>query len=318
MIIIKVLVFGGTGFIGEKLIDFLIKKQYEVVIVLRNIDKVKTNVRDKVQVCEWTDFQLLPCDQLNDVDVVINLIGESIGSGRWTKEKKEKILNSRIKATRAIVQAIENKIIDPKALINASAVGYYGPQLDELITEENPPGQDFLASVCIAWEQEARKVETYGVRLIILRFGIVLGRSGGTLKQMSLPYKFFVGGPIGSGRQWISWIHIDDLINIIDFSINNFEISGPVNVTTPNPVTMNEFSKTLGKALKKPSIFRVPAFAIRLVLGEMADLLVNGQRVIPKKLMDQNYEFVYPTLDKALREIYLRNDSNTEQRRSIK
>ncbi len=316
MIIIKVLVFGGTGFIGERLINLLTKMQYEVVIMTRNVEKAKAKFGDNIQFCKWSNLFIKSCDELNNIDVIINLTGESIGSGRWTKTKKEEILNSRINATRAIVDAIENKVFKPKTLINASAVGYYGPQDDKKITEEHPSGQDFLADVCTAWEQEARKVEAFGLRVVIIRIGIVLGDSGGTLKQMALPYKFYLGGPIGSGKQWISWIHIDDLINIINTSINNEQIEGSVNATAPNPVTMNEFSKTLGKTLNKPSIFKVPTFIIRLILGEMSDIIINGQRVIPKKLIEAEYEYKYPILSKALKEIYSSSNPNNKKRKS--
>ncbi|MGD9677358.1 MAG: TIGR01777 family oxidoreductase [Vulcanibacillus sp.] len=304
MITIKILIFGGTGFIGERLIELLTIKQNEVVVMTRNIERAKAKFGDKVQACTW-EKTLAPCDELNNVDVVINLTGESIGSGRWTKAKKEEILNSRVRTTRAIVDAIERGVFQPKTLINASAVGYYGFQTVGQITEDHPAGDDFLANVCVIWEQEARKAEAFGLRVAILRTGVVLGSGGGALRQMALPYKFFLGGPIGSGKQWMSWIHIDDLINIIDNLINNEHIEGPVNATAPNPVTMNEFSKTLGEILGKPYIFNVPAFSMKLLLGEMADMLVNGQQVIPKKLIDTGYDFKYPILSKALKEIFL-------------
>jgi hypothetical protein len=207
---------------------------------------------------------------------------------------------SRIESTRSLIEAIAKAKQKPGFLLNASAVGYYGPRGDELITEESPPGTDFLSRVCVEWEEEAKKAEPLGVRVIRLRTGIVLGPNGGALAKMVPPFKLFVGGPLGSGMQWMSWIHRDDEVGLILHLIENSRASGAVNATAPNPVRMKEFCQTLGKVLHRPCWAPVPAFALRLMLGEMADMLLTGQRVLPTAAQKLGYQFRYPHLNEAL------------------
>jgi len=303
---IKVLIFGGTGFIGKRLIEELLQAGYDVVLMTRDREKAKNIFDDRVAISEWDKSLLIvPSPELENIDYIINLAGEMIGSYRWTESRKERILKSRVETTKAIVDAITYQVFSPQLLINASAIGFYGAQNDEELTENCPSGNDFLATVCQEWENEVFKAEELAMRTVTMRIGLVLG-NGGVLKQIVLPYRFFLGGPLGSGKQWLSWIHIDDLIGIIKYTLENDQISGPVNATAPNPVTMNKFSNTLGNVLNKPSKFRVPSGTLRLLLGEMADLLVNGQKVIPEKITEAGYKYKYPLLEKALKDL-LRN-----------
>jgi uncharacterized protein (TIGR01777 family) len=237
---------------------------------------------------------------LDGADGVINLTGESIAAGRWTQRRKDTIRLSRIKTTQALVAAIAKAKEKPKFLLNASAVGYYGPHGDEVLTEESGPGNDFLSRVCVEWEEEAKRAESYGLRVIRLRTGIVLGRGGGALAKMVPPFKLFAGGPLGTGRQWMSWIQIADEVGLILFLMDNPDAHGAVNATAPNPTTMKEFCKTLGQVLGRPSWAPVPAFVLRLLLGEMADMLLTGQRVLPAAAQRLGYSFHYPTLYEAL------------------
>ncbi|MEW6602417.1 MAG: TIGR01777 family oxidoreductase, partial [Nitrospirota bacterium] len=211
---------------------------------------------------------------------------------------------SRVKTTRALVESVKNANARPKVLISASAIGYYGARGDEYVTEETPPADDFLADVCKQWEAEAYKALYLGTRVVTVRIGGVLAADGGALPQMAFPFKWFVGGPIGSGRQWFSWIHRDDIIGIIKFALENVSLSGPVNLTAPSPVTNREFSKALGKVLDRPSFIAVPGFVVRLALGELGAVLLTGQRVLPEKALKAGYKFKFTNVDEALRAIY--------------
>lgn len=297
-----VVLFGGTGFIGRQLTDDLLACGYRVTIVARNMAKARSGNTD-AQYVEW-DYQT-PLEELctiHHADAIVNLAGQSIGSHRWTKAVKRKILESRVATTRLIVQGINQSILEPKVLINASAVGYYGPRRDELITEKEPPGNDFLASVCRAWEEEAYKVGKEQTRVVTLRIGLVLG-SEGALKRMVLPFKLFIGGPLGNGNQWMPWVHIRDLTAMFRFVLEQEAITGPVNGTSPNPVTMKEFARTLGDVLHRPSQLRVPEWGLRLALGQMSELLLHGQRAVPEKLLQAGFAFRYPDLQSALESI---------------
>ena len=232
----------------------------------------------------WDPFSgKAPVAAVDGADGIINLAGEAIAGKRWTAAQKEKIRASRIATTRALVDAVAGAKVKPKVLINGSAVGYYGPRGDETVTEETRPGSDFLARLCVEWETEANKIAHHGVRVALLRTGIVLGRGGGALAKMVAPFKFFAGGPLGSGKQWMPWIHMEDEVGLILFVLENASASGPFNATAPNPVMMREFCSTLGKVLGRPSWAPVPAFALKILLGEMADMLLTGQRVVPER-----------------------------------
>jgi uncharacterized protein (TIGR01777 family) len=232
-------------------------------------------------------------------DAVVNLAGEPV-SQRWTKEVREKIRSSRVEGTRRLVDAM--RIKPPRVLVNASAVGYYGSRGDERLTESSRPGDGFLEDVCAAWEREALKAEEFGVRVVCLRNGLVLGHGGG-LSKMMLPFKLGVGGKIGDGKQWMAWIHIDDTIGLIEFAISSDKLRGPANGTAPNPVTNEEFTRDLAHALHRPAIFPVPKFALHLLYGDMAQIVYASQRAIPEAALEAGYKFRFPTLEPALLEI---------------
>ena len=293
----NILITGGTGFIGAALSRELVSSAHNVIITTRR----QTDSKEKLT---WKPPALIPPDTISNIDAVINLAGESIASGRWTKTRKERIMSSRINTTRALVQSMQNVNPGPKVLISASAIGYYGPRGDEHVTEDTPPGTDFLAEVCKVWEAEALKAEELGVRVVLIRIGGVLESDGGALPKMIIPFKFFLGGPIGSGKQWFSWIHRDDIVGIIKYALENKSISGPVNLTAPQPVTNKEFSSALGRALSRPSWLPVPGFMVKIALGELGDILLTGQRVLPEKILKAGYEFEHPDVDGALRAIF--------------
>ena len=296
----KVLIFGGTGFVGRNLTDELLTNGYQVFVVTRNRKKPVNDLVSKVKIIEWdNNSPLSSIGELQDIDVVINLAGESIGNRRWSNSVKKEILSSRIRFTRTIVSAINNRTIHPKVLINASAVGYYGSRRDEEITEIEEAGQDFLAQVCLDWENEAYKAQSDLTRVVTIRIGVVLGREG-ALNRMIIPFKFYIGGPLGKGNQWLSWIHIKDLTSMIRFVIENQELTGPINATAPNPVTMKEFSHVLGETMNRPSWLPVPTWILKIALGQMAEMLLHGQRVVPNKIINAGFEFRFSKLKSAL------------------
>jgi uncharacterized protein (TIGR01777 family) len=257
-----------------------------------------------IRFCRW-DARTLGAwtEELEASGAVINLAGAAIADKRWGEKQKEILRDSRIHATRAIVQAIERAKNKPKVLINASALGYYGDVPEGDVTETSPKGRGFLAELCDQWEKEARVAEKSGVRTVLLRTGIVLGKGGGALSKMIPPFQFFTGGPLGSGRQWVSWIHREDVVGTILFALENDAISGPVNVTAPNPRTMRDFCRDVGKVLNRPSWLPVPAFVLKLMLGEMSEVLLGGQRAIPQKLLAHHYSFRFSDLSAALMDI---------------
>ncbi|MBS3977577.1 MAG: TIGR01777 family oxidoreductase [Syntrophomonadaceae bacterium] len=299
----KVLVFGGTGFIGKNLTRELTTNGYRVGVVTRHTDNASNNISNNLRVIKWQySSPFMVFTEFRDVDVVVNLAGESIAKSRWTNSVKQEILASRIKATKALVAAINDGYIQPKVLINASAVGYYGPCGDEEKTEETGAGQDFLAQVCQEWENEAYKVQNPITRVITARIGLVLGAEG-ALNKMVLPFKIYLGGSLGSGSQWLSWIHINDLTRLIMFMMEYRELSGPINATAPEPVRMKTFCSVLGKVLNRPSWLPVPELMLKIALGEMAEMLLHGQRVVPKKAINAGFEFRYPNLRLALEDV---------------
>ncbi len=297
----KVLITGGTGFIGKHLSKTLTERGHELVIVTRRKDV--THPQGRISYMQWDTGAsgILP-DNTPAVDAVINLAGESIGNNRWSPQVKEKILSSRVDTTKAIVSSIEKNIIKPKVLINASAIGIYGTNEERLFHENDTGENDFLAGVCKAWEAEAIKAEKLNIRTVMVRTGVVLGKEG-ALQKMVTPFKFFVGGPLGSGRQWMSWIHIDDLVNIYIHALEHDDISGPVNAVAPNPVRMSEFAKALGTVMHRPAIMPAPDFALKMILGEMSDLVLKGQQVSADKIINSGFRFEYPELSGALKRI---------------
>ncbi|MBS4024214.1 MAG: TIGR01777 family oxidoreductase [Clostridia bacterium] len=296
----NVLIFGGTGFIGRNLTGELLANGYQVFVVTRNSQKTVYDLGNKLQLIEWDNISPLSSVYgLQQIDAVINLSGESIGKCRWTNLIKEEILASRVRTTNAIVTAINDGFIKPKIFINASAVGYYGLCKDDEITEADEVGQDFLAQVCLDWENEANKVQNNLTRVVTIRIGVVLGKEG-ALTKMAMPFKFYLGGPIGTGNQWLSWIHIKDLASMIRFIIEHKEIVGAINAVAPEPVRNKEFCKVLGKVLNKPSWLPVPEFLLKIALGQMAEMLLHGQRVAPKKIVSSGFEFSFPKLKAAI------------------
>lgn len=296
-----ILITGGTGWIGQALVPALLSDGHTVRILSRGSSLPK-EFDPSVELAQWAGPpEPIPDTALAGVDAVINLAGESLAGGRWTEKRKQRMYSSRVDTTKQLVDAIGRREQKPRVLISASAVGYYGDRGDEAITEAAQPGDDFLAALCSHWEDAAKKVIPHGVRLAIMRLGVVLGHGGGALPQMMLPFKLFVGGPVGSGRQVMSWVHRDDVVGATRFVLEHEELSGPINLTAPNPVTNREFSKTLGRVLHRPSFWPVPAFAVRLLFGEMGDTVLKGQRVIPKRLQEFGYEFQSPEVEGALR-----------------
>lgn len=292
----NILITGGRGFIGSALRKELEQAGHHVMVTTR---------RDSSSAEEltWNPPSLISPKKVSDLDVVINLAGDSIYSDRWTAVKKERIRSSRINTTHYLLESLKNAEKKPAILISASAVGYYGPHGDEEITENYSPGKDFLAEVCRDWEDEARRAEELGVRTVITRFGVVLGPEGGALQKMLPAFKAFVGGYLGSGKQWMSWIHNDDITGFIRFAIENEKISGVYNLTSPHPLTNKEFGDVLGKVLGRPSVFPVPGFVLKAALGEFSEVLLTGQRVIPERALTAGYTFKYPELEDALKSI---------------
>lgn len=299
----RIAIAGGTGFVGSALVKKLLDKKHELFILTRNTaDKHSSK---NLQYVQWLNDDDSPEDALESIDVFINLAGESINSGRWTDERKQRILNSRITATREVLRIISRLEEKPYTLINASAVGYYGTSRNETFTEANrKSGTDFLAETVRRWEDEASKAEEFEVRTVFCRFGIILEKNDGALPRMSLPYKLFAGGPVGTGEQWVSWIHLDDVVNGILYCLEHEKLQGPVNFTSPNPLTMKEFGKILGEVLNRPHWLPAPGFALKIALGEMSTLVLEGQKVLPEKLQALGYDFLYPDLRSALRNIY--------------
>jgi uncharacterized protein len=299
----KIAIAGGTGFVGKALTSDLLQNGHEVFILSRNPVKLTKNAN--LHFIQWLSSECSPENFLQDVEVFINLAGESINSGRWTLERKRTILQSRLKSTEAINHLITKLHPIPKVLINASAVGIYGTSLSKTFTELNTTiGSDFLAQTVDDWEQKASEVSSLGIRTIFCRFGIILDKSEGALPRITMPYKFFAGGTVGSGEQWVSWIHLADVIKAIQFAMTIEEIHGPVNFTAPHPVKMKEFGKTVGSVLHRPHWLPAPSLALRLALGEMSTLVLEGQKVLPEKLEGHGYQFSYPSLKPALENIF--------------
>ncbi len=292
----KALISGGTGFVGSHLVEL----QEEPVILSRNPDKIRQRF-SHAEGQAWQPGELIPASAFQGVDTVFHLAGESI-FGRWTQEKKDRILSSRVEGTRTIVDSLARLETPPATLVSSSAVGYYGSRGDEILTESSGSGADFLSQVCQAWEKEAVKAEKLGVRVVCIRTGIVLGRDGGALNQMLPVFKAGLGGKLGSGRQYMSWIHVDDLASAMMFAAGHKELKGPVNAVAPQPVTNKDFSKTLAKTLNRPAIFAVPAPVLRLALGEFGAVLLSSQRALPQKLEEAGFDFRYPVIQEALRE----------------
>ncbi len=292
----RLLVAGGTGFIGKPLCRFLVQRGHEVLVVTR--DTRGHIAKPGLRYLPWDTSEWQRA--IADVHGIINLCGEPIAARPWSEEQKRRLQESRVQTTRRLIDAVKSlSSRKPSLLINASAIGYYGSRGDERLTEQAVSGPGFLAEICRSWEAEAKRAEALGMRVIRLRVGLVVAPGGGALAKMLPPFRAFVGGPVGNGRQWISWIHRDDVVGLIDWLLGRQEISGAVNATAPEPVTMKQFCRELGRALHRPSWMPVPAPILRLALGEMAELLLTGQRVIPQVALDGAYPFKFMELASA-------------------
>jgi uncharacterized protein (TIGR01777 family) len=313
----RIIVSGGTGFLGRPLCEIYAEEGHEVLVLTRGLatgtkrHEPGTGVPGVSQVGWVPDGTAPPNGSagswaafVDGADAVINLAGESIAARRWTDAQKTRIRETRLLATRSLAAAIASAKTPPQVLVSGSAVGYYGVAGAEPKTEQSPPGDDFLARVCVEWEAEARKAARTGMRVAVIRTGVVIDRGGGALPRMLPPFRMFLGGPIGSGRQFMSWIHRNDWVELVRWIVRTGAVSGAVNLTAPYPVTNRGFSKALGRALRRPSLFPVPGFILRAALGEMADaLLLGGQKVLPTHALELGFHFRYPEIDRALESI---------------
>jgi uncharacterized protein len=307
----KIVIAGGSGFLGSPLAEMYAEDSHDVRVLTRSLPSGETRHDPGTGVpgisrVGWTaDGSSGPwASALEDADAVINLAGESLAAKRWSPATKQRLRDSRLLATRSLAAAILGATVPPRVLISGSAIGYYGPSGNQPLTEDDPSGSGFLSTVCAEWEAEARKAQRDGTRVVLLRTGIVLERSGGALPAMMRPFRFFVGGPIGSGRQYVSWIHRLDWIEIVRWIVQTPAVSGPVNATAPHPVTNRHLSRELGRAMRRPSLLPAPGFAVKLVVGEFADSILTGQRVLPARAQKDGYHFRYPEIEQAFRGIF--------------
>jgi uncharacterized protein (TIGR01777 family) len=303
----KIAVTGATGFVGKRLVERLQTEGHHVLVLTRNPDHAKRIFPaasfPNLDIIRYSPLESGDWQQaLSGCDGVVNLAGAPIAESRWTPERKKEILESRTIGTQKIVEAIAKANPKPSVLVNSSAIGYYGTSETQTFEETSSPGNDFLAQVCQDWEAEASKVKESGTRLVILRTGIVLGM-GGALAKLLLPFRIFAGGPLGSGRQWFSWIHRDDLVSLILKALTQSDVEGVFNATAPNPVRMSELCQTLGHLMNRPSWLPVPDFALEMMLGDAAQVVLQGQQVLPKRTQAAGFEYQYPTVKQALAEI---------------
>lgn len=296
---------GGTGLIGTRLTRELLKRGDRVTVLTRNPDRALETLPDGAEALRWIS------DKNDDdwpgtidgADAVIHLAGESIAEERWTDEYKQRMYDSRIDTATKLIEAISVATDRPEVMISVSAVGYYGDTGDREIDENSTAGDDFLAELCIAWEAEAKKAEEYGVRVVIPRMGLVLARNGGALDKLLTPFKMFAGGPVGNGEQWFPWIHIEDVIGIFLHALDNPSVSGPLNAVAPGLVRNREFAVALGDVLDRPAKFSVPAFVIKLAMGELGEMLLGGQHAEPRRTLESDYEFKYERIETALEDL---------------
>ncbi len=300
----KVVIAGGTGFIGRALSHDLATKGNQVMVLSRNPATHRERTNQAVSLCHWNPAGGVDWEKvLEKTDVLVNLVGESVATARWTKKRKQQLTESRVNTTSRLVQAMSTMSNPPRILVNASGIGFYGPQDDAPVNEHSAAGAGFMADLSVAWEREALKARDFGIRVALLRIGLVLGKDGGALQRMIVPFKAFAGGPILPGNQWVSWIHIQDIVELIHWIMTHDSLEGPINATAPSPVTMQEFCNKIGLALHRPSWLPVPQFALRMLLGELSSLMTTGQRVEPAVAMNSGYCFKYPTLQPALADL---------------
>ena len=300
----RVIIAGGTGLIGSLLTRDLVNSGHEAIILSRNPTQPVRSLPAGVQVVGWDGRTANGWGHLVEaVHAIVNLTGVSLSSGRWTKARKKQIVDSRILPGKAILEAVQQAQHKPEDLIQSSGVNYYGTKGDHPVTEADPPGDDFLGRLCVQWEQSTQPVTEMGVRHVVIRTAPVLDRKGGALPLMLLPFRFFIGGPVGTGRQYFPWIHHADEVGAIRFLIDDAAASGPYNLIAPQAVTNREFAKTAGKVMHRPAIFPVPAFVMRLVFGEMSTIILEGLQILPQRLQEAGYSFRFPTLEAALKDV---------------
>ena len=304
----RLFIAGGTGLVGSRLIRRLLERNDQVVLLTRRPDVARQKWGDSCTIVQGDPMQTGAwMDAIGDCEGVVNLVGEGVFNRRWRSWFKELLRTSRVQSTQNIVAALakspKTTTGQPKVLVNASAIGYYGAHGDEELDEGSSAGEDILARLCVEWEAAANAATSHGIRVVIIRVGVVLDKEGGALKQMMLPFKMFVGGPVGSGKQWVSWIHHDDLVGLILLALDKPEATGIMNGTAPNPVTNKGLAKALGRALHRPSFMPTPKFALRLMLGQVAGLVTTGQRVLPRRALQWGYNFKYRDIDAALKDV---------------
>lgn len=300
----KVIITGGTGLIGRALAAELVAVGYEVVVLSRNPHRAR-GLPPGVRLESWDGRTAHGWGPLADgAYAIVNLAGENIAGGRWTAERKRRIRQSRLDAGQAVVEAVRAAERRPAVVVQASGIGYYGPRGDEEVTEDFPPGEDFLGRLAVEWEASTAPVEPLGVRRVVIRTGVVLSREGGALPRLALPFRFFLGGPLGSGRQWVPWIHIADEVRAIRFLLEKEDARGPYNLAAPHPVTNRELARALGEALRRPAWLPVPAPALKVLLGEMSAVLLTGQRALPRRLQDAGFPFRFPHIQIALPNLF--------------
>jgi uncharacterized protein len=301
----RILVSGSTGFLGTSLIEALEREGHAIVRLVRPETLRRNSAGGSVRAVAWDPVGgAFDAASAEGADALVHLAGASIAGGRWNASRKKLLRTSRIAATRHLIGALAQLQRPPRVIVAASAIGYYGSRGDETLTETSAPGNDFLAGLCREWEAETARGAEFGARVVSLRFGIILAAHGGALPRMLTPFKLGVGGRLGTGRQWMSWVTLEEVLNVIQFALAGAELAGPVNVVAPNPVRNSEFTKILAKTLHRPALFPAPAFALRLALGEMADaLLLVSQKVSPSVLENAGYQFLQPELAEALGDV---------------
>jgi uncharacterized protein (TIGR01777 family) len=301
----KVIITGATGFIGRALCRKLLEAGYHVVALSRNADGGRKILGGGVVVKEWDGKSSRGWKELaNGAYAIINLAGENISTGRWTQKKKQRILRSRLDAGKAVVEAVAEAQEKPRVVIQSSGIGYYGSTSDQMVDESSLPGKGFLVDVAQEWEASTKKVESWDIRHVVIRTGVVLGREGGALPRLLTPFRFFVGGPLGSGKQWLPWIHLEDEVGAIRYLMEKEDLSGPFNLCAPEPVVMKHFCRTLGKVMGRPSWLPIPEFMLHLLFGQIAkEVLLSGQRAVPRRIIEDGYQFKYSSLRPALQEI---------------
>ncbi|MBB6444814.1 TIGR01777 family oxidoreductase [Bacillus benzoevorans] len=298
----KIVIAGGTGFVGQKLTEILLDKGHEIVILSRGLKPVD----GKVFYVRWLGEGAAPEQEIERADAFINLAGVSINAGRWSQKHQQQIYESRMTATNELLRIIAALEEKPAVFVNASAIGIYPASEEAIYTEKSrEKADDFLARTVADWEKKALVAADYGIRTVMMRFGVVLGKEGGALPLMALPYKLFAGGTVGSGKQWVSWVHAKDVARSICFALDHGSLHGPVNVTAPNPVNMKDFGETIGSVLHRPHWLPVPAFMMKLALGQKSKLVLEGQYVLPEQLLENGFKFSYPALETALKDLLL-------------